>query len=105
MAITAVALIRCHSVPSSCTNCAITAVIIGVWWLVRISAKRNSFQVYSQHRMASAATPGMAAGSATRRNAPQRVQPSIRAACSIEGSMPSKKPFMIHEKKQMCTAI
>ncbi len=48
---------------------------------------------------------GTAAGSATRRNAPQRVQPSSRAACSIDGSMASKKPFMSQEKKQMCTAM
>ena len=46
----------------------------------------------------------MAEGRATRRNAPQREQPSIMAAYSIDGSMPSKKPFMIQEKKQMCTA-
>ena len=49
--------------------------------------------------------PGMADGSATRRKAPQRVQPSISAADSIDGSMPSKKPFISHEKKQMWTAI
>ena len=42
---TAVALMRCHSMPSSCTNCAITTVMIGVSCEVRISAKRNSFQV------------------------------------------------------------
>ena len=55
--------------------------------------------------MASAAIPGIAEGRATRRKAPQRVQPSISAACSIEGSIESKNPFMIHEKKQMCTAM
>ena len=43
----------------------------------------------------------MADGMATRQNAPQREQPSIMAAYSMEGSMPSKKPFMIQEKKQM----
>ena len=48
--------------------------------------------------------PGIADGKATRRNAPQRVQPSISAAYSIEGSIESKKPFMIHEKKQIWTA-
>ena len=55
--------------------------------------------------MASAAIAGTADGSATRRNAPQRVQPSIIAACSIDGSMLSKNPFMIQEKKQMWTAM
>ena len=45
MAITAVALIRFHSVPSSVTNCAMVTVIIGVLCEVRISANRNSFQV------------------------------------------------------------
>jgi hypothetical protein len=33
------------------------------------------------------------------------VQPSISAACSIDGSMPSKKPFISQEKKQICTAM
>ena len=42
---TAVALIRCHSMPSSCTNCAMTTVSIGVLLAVRMSANRNSFQV------------------------------------------------------------
>ena len=42
---TAVALIRCHSMPSSCTNCAMTTVRIGVLLAVRMSANRNSFQV------------------------------------------------------------
>src|SRR5262249_29974007 len=37
---TAVALMRCHSIPSSCTNCAITTVRIGVSCDVRIRANR-----------------------------------------------------------------
>jgi len=55
--------------------------------------------------LSSAEIAGIAEGSATRRKAPQRVQPSISAACSIEGSMPSKKPFISHEKKQIWTAM
>ena len=82
-----------------------TTVITGTLLPVRIRANRNSFQVNSQHSTPSAAIAGMADGSATRRNAPQRVQPSIRAAYSIEGSMPSKKPFISQEKKQMWTAM
>src|SRR5581483_7097504 len=42
---TAVALMRCHSMPSSCTNWAITTVRMGVFWAVRMRANRNSFQV------------------------------------------------------------
>src|SRR5262245_3203206 len=42
---TAVALMRCHSIPSSCTNWAITTVRMGVSCEVRMSANRNSFQV------------------------------------------------------------
>jgi len=91
--------------PISWTNCAITTVITGVRWPVRISANRNSFQVKSQHSTANAAMAGTAAGSATRTNAPQRVHPSSSAACSIDGSIPSKKPFISQEKKQMCTAM
>ena len=53
----------------------------------------------------SAEIAGSADGMATRMNAPQRLQPSIIAAYSIEGSMPSKKPFISQEKKQMCTAM
>src|SRR5271166_1022733 len=102
---TAVALIRFHCRPISLTNCAMTTVITGVRSPVRMSANRNSFQVNSQHSTANAEIAGMADGSATRRNAPQRVQPSISAAYSIDGSMPSKKPFISHEKKQMCTAM
>ncbi len=83
------------------TNWAITTVIIGTLFPVRIRANRNSFQVNSQHSTPSAEIAGIADGSATRRNAPHRVQPSIRAACSIDGSMPSKKPFISQEKKQM----
>ena len=48
--------------------------------------------------------PCPAHGTATRMKAPHRVQPSIMAAYSIDGSMPSKKPFISHEKKQICTA-
>ena len=70
-----------------------------------MSANRNSFQVNSQHNTANAEIAGMADGSATRKNAPHRVQPSINAAYSIEGSMPSKKPFMSQEKKQIWTAM
>ena len=33
--------------------------------------------------------PRRAMGSATRKNAPARVQPSVMATCSIRGSMPS----------------
>jgi hypothetical protein len=101
---TAVALIRFHSIPSSWTNCAMTTVSTGVFEAVRSSAKRNSFQVKSQQRTASAVRPGIALGRATRKKAPQRVQPSISAACSIEGSIASKNPFISQEKKQMWTA-
>ena len=104
-AITAVALIRFHCSPISLTNCAITTVMTGVFWPVRMSANKNSFQVNSQHNTANAEIAGMADGNATRKNAPHRVQPSINAAYSIEGSMPSKKPFMSQEKKQMWTAM
>ena len=83
--------------PISETNCAITTVAIGTRLPVRIKANRNSFQVNSQHSTASAEIAGKADGIATRMNAPQRVQPSIIAAYSIDGSMPSKKPFMSHE--------
>src|SRR4051794_21791799 len=103
-AITAVAAIKFQRNPISVTNCAITTVIIGTRLPVRINANKKSFQVNSQHSTASAAIGGSAEGTATRTNAPQRVQPSIMAAYSIEGSMPSKKPFISQEKKQMCTA-
>src|SRR2546430_8437 len=103
-AITAVAAIRFQRSPISVTNCAITTVIIGTRLPVKISANRNSFQVNSQHSTASAEIAGSADGTATRMKAPHRVQPSIMAAYSIDGSMPSKKPFISQEKKQMCTA-
>ena len=105
MTMTAVPLIRCHSIPVSFTNWAMRTVSIGVRLPVRISANKNSFQVKSQHRMPSAVIPGTAAGSAILRNAPHLEQPSIMAAYSMSASIPSKKPFMIQEKKQMCTAM
>jgi len=43
-AITAVALIRFHCRPISLTNCAMTTVMTGVFWPVRMSANKNSFQ-------------------------------------------------------------
>ena len=61
-AITAVALIRFHSMPNSWTNWAIVTVSMGVRLPVRIRAKRNSFQVQSQVRIARAAIPGTARG-------------------------------------------
>ena len=82
-----------------------TTVIMGTRLPVRISANKNSFQVNSQHSTASAEIAGRAEGMATRMKAPQRLQPSIMAAYSMDGSMPSKKPFINQEKKQMCTAI
>ena len=82
MAITAVALIRFHCRPISLTNCAMTTVMTGVFWPVRMSANKNSFQVKSQHNTANAEIAGMADGSATNlddtlgeRGAPQGVVP------------------------------
>src|SRR5439155_23383318 len=75
MAITAVALMRCHSTPSSWTNWAMVTVSSGVRLPVRIRANRNSFQVNSQQRMPSATIPGRACGSTIRTNAPQGLRP------------------------------
>jgi hypothetical protein len=49
---------------------------------VRISASRNSFHEVIRQKMAVAARPGRANGSATRRKAPHRVSPSTMAASS-----------------------
>src|SRR5436305_15024675 len=86
-AITAVAAIKFQRKPISVTNCAITTVIIGTRLPVRISANKNSYQVNSQHSTASAEIAGMAEGTATRMKAPQRVQTSILAAASMQGSV------------------
>src|SRR5688572_828420 len=52
--------------------------------LVRMSAKKNSVQQTMKANTAAAAIPGAASGTAIFQNAPQRVQPSTRAACSSE---------------------
>ena len=52
--------------------------------LVRISAKKNSVQQAMKAKTAAATMPGAASGTATRQKACQRVQPSTRAASSID---------------------
>ena len=59
-------------------------VIVTAFWLPRMTANRNSFQVPIRIRIAAAAMPGRAAGMVTRNRVPRREQPSIRAARSSE---------------------
>jgi hypothetical protein len=49
---------------------------------VRIAAAKTSFHEVTKTKIADAATPGRASGSATRRNADRRLQPRVIAASS-----------------------
>ena len=52
--------------------------------VVRMRPKRNSFQAPMKAKIAVATTPGAETGMITRKSAPSREQPSIRAAASSE---------------------
>ena len=56
---------------------------------VRSEAKKYSFQQRTSDRMKAATMPGSAMGKTMRRKAPQIVQPSTSAACSISIGMVS----------------
>ena len=71
------------------------------WLVVNMSANKNSFHAEMAISTAVAATPGRVSGRTTRRIAPARVHPSMRAASSSSGGMLSKKPFRI----QMLTGV
>jgi len=57
-----------------------TGMVLDVSLVVKVRARRNSFQQKIKTKMAAVANPGVASGNNTLRKALQGVQPSTRAA-------------------------
>ena len=67
--------------------------------VMKVSAKRNSFQFCRKRKIATVASAGRVSGSMTRAKIRNSPAPSSRAASSSSRGSPSKNPFMMKVPK------